>query len=51
MKTIARYIAVKLLNFIDWIYENRPEGERLTERDLEMRAEVRKLRRKIKEAK
>lgn len=48
MKAIARFLGNRCLDFIDWIYRNRPEGERLTVDDLANIQESRKLREKFK---
>ncbi len=47
MKTIGRFLALKCLDFIDWIYENRPEGEQLTMEDCAAITKSRKMRKEI----
>lgn len=48
MKTIAKWITRKLVEFILAIYENRPEGERLNEQDIENIREARELKRRAR---
>lgn len=46
-KRIARFLAIKCLDFIDWIYANKPEDEHYERSDHETIREVAKLRKEI----
>lgn len=47
MRKLGKKIALKLLDAVDWIYRNKPEGEMYTKEDLEMMAKSRELRKQL----
>jgi hypothetical protein len=44
IKRIARWLGNKCLDFIEAIYQNRPDDSRMTAEDFEMRQKARAMR-------